>query len=56
MLTAADFPEDIAALKALLLASERRGEERDAHVAGLDAQLNIRAASPKKLDHYAGRR
>src|SRR5471030_1950452 len=58
MLTAADLPDDIAALKALLLASERRVQERDDQVAGLEAQLNTRAAEiehlklriPRKLD------
>jgi len=39
MLTAADLPDDIVALKALLLASERRFQERDDQVAGLEAHL-----------------
>src|SRR5476651_1211982 len=49
MLTAADLPDDIAALKALLLASERRVQERDDQVAGLEAQLNTRAAEIEHL-------
>lgn len=49
MLTAADLPDDIAALKALLLASERRVQERDDHVAGLEAQLNTRTAEIEHL-------
>ena len=49
MLTAADLPDDIAALKALLLASERRIQERDDQVAGLEAQLNTRAAEIEHL-------
>jgi transposase len=49
MLTAADLPDDIAALKAFLLASERRVQERDDQVAGLEAQLNMRAAEIEHL-------
>ncbi len=49
MLTAADLPDDIDALKALLLASERRVQERDDRVAGLEAQLNTRAAEIEHL-------
>ncbi|MGV7211664.1 IS66 family transposase [Oxalobacteraceae bacterium A2-2] len=49
MLTAADLPDDIVALKALLLASERRVQERDEQVAGLEAQLNTRAAEIEHL-------
>ena len=49
MLTASDLPDDIAALKALLLASERRVQERDDQVAGLEAQLNTRAAEIEHL-------
>jgi transposase len=49
MLTAADLPDDIAALKALLLASECRVQERDDQVAGLEAQLNTRAAEIEHL-------
>jgi transposase len=48
MLNHADLPDDIDALKALLLASERRVQERDERVAGLEAQLNTRAA---EIDH-----
>ena len=44
MLNHADLPDDIDALKALLLASERRVQERDERFAGLEAQLNTRAA------------
>jgi transposase len=49
MLSAADLPNDIAALKALLLASERRVQERDDQLAGLTAQLNTRAAEIEHL-------
>jgi hypothetical protein len=42
MLNAADLPNDIDALKALLMASERRVQERDDQLAGLTAQLNTR--------------
>jgi transposase len=49
MLTAADLPDDIAALKAMLLASERRVQERDDQVAGLEAQLKTRAAEIEHL-------
>jgi len=49
MITAADLPDDIAALKALLLASERRVQERDDQVAGLEAQLNTRASDIEHL-------
>jgi transposase len=49
MLNAADLPNDIAALKALLLASERRVQERDDQLAGLTAQLNTRAAEIEHL-------
>ncbi|RSZ55073.1 IS66 family transposase [Massilia atriviolacea] len=49
MLNAADLPNDIEALKALLLASERRVQERDDQVAGLEAQLTTRAAEIEHL-------
>jgi transposase len=49
MLNAADLPDDIDALKALLLASERRVQERDDQLAGLTAQLNTRAAEIEHL-------
>jgi transposase len=49
MLNHADLPDDIDALKALLLASERRVQERDERVAGLEAQLNTRAAEIEHL-------
>lgn len=49
MLTASDLPDDIAALKALLLASERRVHERDDQVAGLEVQLNTLAAEIEPL-------
>jgi DNA repair exonuclease SbcCD ATPase subunit len=49
MLNAAELPNDIDALKALLLASERRVEERDEQLAGLTAQLNMRAAEIEHL-------
>jgi septal ring factor EnvC (AmiA/AmiB activator) len=49
MLNAADLPNDIDALKALLLASERRIQERDDQLAGLTAQLNTRAAEIEHL-------
>jgi transposase len=49
MLSAADLPNDIAALKALLLASERRVQERGDQLAGLTAQLNTRAAEIEHL-------
>lgn len=49
MLNAADLPNDIEALKALLLASERRVQERDDQVAGLEAQLNTRVAEIEHL-------
>lgn len=42
MLNAADHPNDIAALKALLLA-------RDEQILGLEAQLNTRAAEIQHL-------
>ena len=49
MLNAADLPNDIETLKGLLLASERRVQERDEQVAGLEAQLNTRAAEIEHL-------
>jgi chromosome segregation ATPase len=49
MLNAADLPNDINALKALLLASELRVQERDDQLAGLTAQLNTRAAEIEHL-------
>lgn len=49
MLTADHLPDDIEALKALLLASERRVQERDDQVAALNAQLNTRAAEIEHL-------
>jgi transposase len=49
MLNAADLPNDIEALKAMLMASERRVQERDDQVAGLEAQLNTRAAEIERL-------
>jgi hypothetical protein len=49
MLTADKPPNDIEALKALLLASERRVQERDDQVAALNAQLNTRAAEIEHL-------
>ncbi|SDG83690.1 MULTISPECIES: IS66 family transposase [unclassified Duganella] len=49
MLNHADLPDDIDALKALLLASERRVQQRDERVAGLEAQLNTRAAEIEHL-------
>jgi transposase len=49
MLNAADLPNDIDALKALLMASERRVQERDDQLAGLTAQLNTRAAEIEHL-------
>jgi transposase len=56
MLSPADLPNDIDALKALLLASERSVRERDAAIAahddvvlGLRAQLNTRAAEIEQL-------
>jgi transposase len=49
MLNAADLPNDIDALKALLLESERRVLERDEQLAGLEAQLNTRAAEIEHL-------
>ena len=49
MLNLADLPDDSAALKALLLASERRVHERDERLAGLEAQLNTRAAEIEHL-------
>jgi len=49
MLNAADLPNDIDALKALLLDSERRVLERDEQLAGLEAQLNTRAAEIEHL-------
>jgi hypothetical protein len=52
MLNAADLPNDVAALKALLLASERRVQERDDQLAGLTAQLNTRSAG-RLLKHTA---
>jgi transposase len=49
MLNAADLPNDIDALKALLLAAGRRVQERDDQLAGLTAQLNTRAAEIEHL-------
>jgi transposase len=49
MLTADKPPNDIEALKALLLASERRVQQRDDQVAALNAQLNTRAAEIEHL-------
>lgn len=49
MLNAADLPNDIEALKVLLLASERRVQQRDDQVAGLEAQLTTRAAEIEHL-------
>jgi transposase len=49
MLTADQLPNDIEALKALLLASERRVQDRDDQVATLTAQLNTRAAEIEHL-------
>jgi transposase len=42
MLSPADLPDDLNALKALLVASERRVQERDELLAGLTDQLNTR--------------
>lgn len=49
MLTIADLSDDIAALKSLRLASERRVQERGDKVAKLEAQLNTRAAEIEHL-------
>lgn len=49
MLSAADLPNDIDALKALLLASERLLQERDEQLAGLAQQLNTRAVEIEHL-------
>ena len=49
MLNAADLPNDIDALKAMLLESERRMLERDEQLAGLEAQLSTRAAEIEHL-------
>jgi hypothetical protein len=49
MFNVADLPNDIEALKALLLASERRVQERDNQLADLTTQLNTRAAEIEHL-------
>jgi hypothetical protein len=49
MLSPADLPNDIDALKALLLASERLLQERDEQLAGLAEQLNTRAVEIEHL-------
>lgn len=49
MLNAAHLPNDIEALKALLLVGERRVQERDDQVARLEAQLHTRAAEIDQL-------
>ena len=49
MLSPADLPDDINALKALLLASERLLRERDEQLAGLAEQLNTRAVEIEHL-------
>ena len=56
MLSSADLPNDIHALKALLLASERLVRERDATIASqgdallnMQAQLTTRAAEIEHL-------
>ena len=49
MLSPADLPNDIDALKALLLASECRIQERDEQLAGMREQLSTRAVEIKHL-------
>lgn len=49
MLNLADLPNDIDALKALLLTSERLLQERDAQLVGLTEQLNTRAVEIEHL-------
>ena len=49
MLSPADLPNDIDALKALLLASERLLQERDEQLAGMAEQLNTRAVEIEHL-------
>jgi transposase len=49
MLSPADLPNDINALKALLLASECRIQERDEQSAGLREQLSTRAVEIEHL-------
>lgn len=50
MLSPADLPNDIDALKALLLASEGRIQERDEQLAGLREQLSTRAVEIEHLN------
>ena len=49
MLTIADLPDDIEALKALLLACDELLLARDEQILGLEAQLNTRAAEIEHL-------
>jgi transposase len=49
MLNAADLPNDIEALKALLLASERQVQEREEQMTDLREQLNTRAVEIEHL-------
>ena len=49
MLSPVDLPNDIDALKALLLASERRLQERDKQLAGMAEQLNTRTVEIEHL-------
>ena len=49
MLSPDDLPNDIDALKALLLASERLLQERDEQLAGMAEQLNTRAVEIEHL-------
>lgn len=49
MLSAANLPNDIEALKALLLASERRVQEGEQQMAALREQLNTRAVEIEHL-------
>jgi transposase len=49
MLSAADLPDDITALKAMLLASEARVAQSEARVAHLSAELSTRTAEIEHL-------
>lgn len=49
MLSTTDLANDIEALKAMLMASERRVQERDDQVVGLEAQLNTGKAEIEHL-------
>lgn len=49
MLNTTDLPNDIEALKALLLARDELLSARDEQILGLEAQLNTRAAEIEHL-------